>query len=1224
MSRSAVSRLAAVLLTVLPAASALGFDPPVDRAGPVTARIEGPKEVTRLDTPMPVGVVVENAGDRPVEGTVAIGLTDRWTVVPDRPRPFELAPGARLRLDFQVKAGAGTLDALYPIHAHVRFDHERKPLTAHPVLIVPVRTGAPPLAQTPRPAGPYALAAGGRLALWQLPARRALVQVSGRPALVLSAGRDSDETTGASVAVRTQDLGGVRKEVVAIHPPWRDGRKGTAALEFPVVLPDQGPVRLRFENAVIDDGKGDGVTFRVRVAPSDAPTGQPGQVVFERHTAAKRWGTAGEADLGRFAGRSVRIQLESHPGPANDTGWDQSFWAEPTLLAGPDVPSLPFPPPDETGSSVLGTTRCGDASAEVRLWPGRRGLLDAVIGFTMPGRATLHVRGFQVRVLGARLDDPRSPIALFETRDEDQGSDRVVRHRFRGPDGAFDLVIGLSTGNGVLSARFRLENTPAPRPWQVVRLEEVALGPFSRSAKQVYAGIGNVVRDPGPFRLHFDGHQLATSFVGLDFEGAPSLVQAVDVPPDSFEVDPAQRHYSIHAPHAQTMTLIPAARAFDGARRWHDVNGLKPAGGVARAAGRFVFDLWGGNYAGTAAALRRSFRYGLGGSMVVFHNWQRWGYDYRLPDIYPPSPRLGTESELKDLIAACKATDTLFALHDNYIDFYPDADEFSYERNIAFDAAGRPVKAWLHESRDAQSYRYRADRAGPYLKRNLGLIRDNLAPTAYFIDVWSSAGPYDYWTFDGQFGDRLATRKTWGSLFAWIRDTLGGNAPQISESGHDQLIGWLDGAQTNHLRVGKPVPNGKSWTLWNWPCADAERTPWSDAAHHDRFVLHGAGYPGRYEAGLPARDHGIYSDDYMATEVLTGHPAMVAAPFGANVVRKHWLLNDLMRALALRRIEEVEYVGGDLHRQRVRWSGGGEAWVNRGETDWTVAGRVLPQYGFLARATVEGGTVEAAIERLEGQIVESSRSPGQVYVNARGGSDDAARIVPRAAVFERKGARDFFMIVEWRTNDPVPAGYVPFYHFCDEKGEIAFQGRSSTPLATKRDRIRADVQGTVPTPRAGQSFELRVGLYDPKTGGRLELAARDDGDRRVGLGKLSVGADGALAWAPATPPIDATALRNNPERLVVAFGPVTTAFGARVGHEAGATVVTPLPSTLKRTVPIQIRTSELPWKPEGLTHVQAVSEDGRDLGRGPVQRDGDTLSIECGPGVFQYRLVGGP
>ena len=77
-------------------------------------------------------------------------------------------------------------------------------------------------------------------------------------------------------------------------------------------------------------------------------------------------------------------------------------------------------------------------------------------------------------------------------------------------------------------------------------LEDVALGSFSRKARQVYAGFGNAIRDPAPFHLSFDGHQLSTSFVGLDFDGL-SLVQGVNVPPDHFEVAPASRHYSIHA-----------------------------------------------------------------------------------------------------------------------------------------------------------------------------------------------------------------------------------------------------------------------------------------------------------------------------------------------------------------------------------------------------------------------------------------------------------------------------------------------------------------------------------------------------------------------------------------------------------------------------------------------------------------------------------------------------
>jgi hypothetical protein len=147
---------------------------------------------------------------------------------------------------------------------------------------------------------------------------------------------------------------------------------------------------------------------------------------------------------------------------------------------------------------------------------------------------------------------------------------------------------------------------------------------------------------------------------------------------------------------------------------------------------------------------------------------------------------------------------------------------------VAFQNNGQPQRAWYNSGRDAQAYRARADRLRPLVERNLELIRAGFSPTAYFIDVWSSLAPYDFWTEDGQFVDRSVTRRVWGETFAWIRDYLGDNAPQISKAGHDRLIGWLDGAQANHLRVDAQG----SGFVWNIHCAHAERIPWIDAAYH--------------------------------------------------------------------------------------------------------------------------------------------------------------------------------------------------------------------------------------------------------------------------------------------------------------------------------------------------------------------------------------------------------
>ncbi|MDY0168681.1 MAG: hypothetical protein RBS80_19185 [Thermoguttaceae bacterium] len=1220
---------AAAMLVAVPAYLALAYNPPVDRAGPLKVTIEGPEEVTEVGVPLPVRVVLENSGERPIQGTVALGLVDRWSAEPAEPMPFEVPAEGTVSQEFTVTAGEGTYNAHYPIHAFARFEHNGQSHTAHPILILETKLPSPPRPERRVPWQPFTVAADSELALWRLPVHRSIVKVFDGDTRTLPVGwQGRDEATYGHLHIQSISLDRQSRETVAIHPPWR-GSAGTLAVEYPLQLPDARPLTLRFAHAVTPDGQGDGVTFRVRVVPLDAPEGQWGEVVYEQHSTAKDWSETGEADLGRFAGKAVRLQLESHPGPKHNTGWDQSYWAEPILTAG--VPPTPaaFPPAESANSVLLGTVSPGREAFEVRVWPGNRGLLDSAVGF-VGGDRSLLFHGFQMRVLGGRIDDVRSPLLLERVETEQTAAGYCVRHFFTSPLGPFELVGRLAVREGVLQAAFELDNVPAMPPWQAVFLEDVAAGPFSREARQVYAGHGHVVREPGPFALRFDGHRLATSFVGADFDGGLSLVQGVDVAPDRFEVAPDRRHCSLHAAHRPTFTFIPAANVWDGVKVWRDVNGLEPAGGVEKVAGRFVFDLWGGRYGETAESLRRAFRYGLGGSMVIFHNWQRWGYDYRLPDIYPPNPDLGTQEELLDLIAACRESGTLFALHDNYIDFYPDADEFSYEKHIAFTRGGEPVKAWLNEGRNARSYRFRADSIEPFLKRNLALIRENLAPTAYFIDVWSSAPPYDYWTADGRFFDQLYTRKVWGDMFAWIRDYLGDNAPQISESGHDQLIGRLDGAQTNHLRVGTPIPDHYyTWSVLNWPCAAAERTPWFDAAHHDRFILHGAGYAGRYAAGLDHRLHGIYSDDYMATEVLTGHSGMVPEPFSHQVVRKHWLLNDLMHGLALKRIESVQYVGDDLHRQHVRWSEGAEVWVNRGESDWQVQGHVLPQYGFLARAPVEGGTVEASVARRDGIISESVRTPRTLYVNGRLILDGPHRIQPGVTGVHYEGRRSFTLALQWQADDPIPGNYRPFLHFCDEQGEILFQAgqdprafetaRQGTIVANAGGRILADA-------KPGDEFDLLAGLYDPEGGARLALSGPATGDRRIRLGKLRVEGHGdevtGVAWTPHEEPAEDPFLaRHNPERKPIDFGAVVTAGGIRLHREGPALIVTPLPNRRGPEFDVTIRLSELPWTVKEPVEWEAVNEDGGVLSREVAQVTDGTVSIVCRPDVFGYRLL---
>jgi len=998
------------------------YNPPIDTAGPLTVRIHEPSignygagglvELTRPGIAMSVEVSLSNSADVPLTGSVRLGVIDGWKCQPSSAE-FSVSAKGSTELRFKVTAAARLFNADYPIHVYADFDHEGRHYMSHPILIMEGRLENPPRAELPVEWQPVPVPPRGAVGLLRLPVHRELSALASVGAPV---GANENFQSAPIVVFDVTAHRGESRQAIAMHlgdrrPSLRE-RVESAAVEYPLALPEAAPVRLVFAASTADSGS---AIFRVRVAPFDGT--DPGELVLERTVDKTGWHSE-NADLSRFAGKRIRLRLE-----ARSAANTEAYWADPTLIARVPPKQEQFPPLSEAGARLLGQTSGG---YEVRLWPGDRGLLDTTFGF---GAATkrLFFRGFHVRVMGDDLDAWNSASEMMEARDESANGRYRMRHQFRTWAGPFDLLAEAWIAGPALQVRFWIENPPAAKPWLDFHIESVRLGEWSHLPTRVYLGPGNVIEKPSAFRMGFGGHELATSFAGYDFDNGVSIFQGSDVPPLSIDVDPASRKCSLTAAQAQTVSVIPAADTWETAiREWPKMNGLKAAGGVSKLAGRFVFDLWsfGGSYRESAQALRRAFLYGLTDAAVVWHNWQRWGYDYRLPDIYPPNPEGGTLDEFVALVDLCRRNGVLFAPHDNYIDFYPDAGGFSYE-NIAFQPDGEPKRAWFRSELKAQSYRFRPDRLQPFVERNLRLIRDHIHPTAYFIDVWASMGPYDYWAPDGRYFSGLVTRGVWRETFAWIREFFGHDAPQISEAGHDQLIGWLDGAQAQQLRVDAANTAGFTWKI---QCADAERVPWFDAAHHDRFVLHGAGYPDRYAAGLDEAAHGIYSNDYIATEVLTGHPAMVADAFGRDVVRKYWLLHDLMRALALRRMESFAFGDRNIHRQHVKWQGGAEVWVNRGEADWSIAGHTLPQYGFYARVPGESGPVEAAIERREGHVVEWASSPSAIYRDGfRLTREGILTPLPESGKFT---ARIDFARLPWSTKPPIEA------HALDESGNI--------------------------------------------------------------------------------------------------------------------------------------------------------------------------------------------
>ena len=1161
-----------VLLAVfLGVRSSWAFTQPVDTVGPLTLSMADPGEVTALGQPLRLSVSVRNAGAAPLDGAVRLAGIDGWRIQ-EPARPFSIAPNTAQTLCFEVIPATGSYAALYPVHVYADFREGSAHRTAHAILIAAVS----PRAVTAVRSGPGSLPVlrlfeNGRLRLDVPNVFHPLLDVRGATPIAKPVGwQGSDETTGASVQLLDFDRGD-RRHAFAVHPAWRKGW-GDVFLDFAIALPKRTPIALDFATALRDtsgqEPPSDGVEYRVLVNSDGAF-----KPLFTRFSAARRW-EAAHVDLSAYAGRQVTLRMVTDPGPAHNTVCDQAYWAEPALTAGPVLA-----PESEAGRLARRKTALEQArgalhgTASAWSWklesaagttgasivPGLSGIADAVIAF-VDDQHELFFEHFKVQVDGQTIGTKGTDLCCERVENHfDAGCGNITSYVTHG-DGVLPVQARVWADQGALRIRFSMPGAGRNSRGEP-RFTALSIGPASALAHRVYAGFGNVIQDPGHFDLHAGGFTLSTRHVGMDFKNGLSLVQASDIFPDSFLVDPEQRIYSLVAHHDATFSFVPSTQgAFAAARVYRGLANFKPAAGVANLLGRVCLDQWSGDYRRAAQDIEMAARYGVTDAVFVKHCWQRWGYDYRLPDIYPPS---GSFDDFHSMVDACKRHGILFCPHENYIDFYPDATGFSYD-HILFNADGTPQKAWFNKGRDALSYRWSPDAFGPWLEANLKQIKAGFAPTAYFVDVFSAIPPIDFYDRSGRYFPKSVTAQRWGEAFDRIREILGNNAPTLSEAGQDGLIGHLDGSESDHSGWLPSVKGAEAHFRWSMPAGDGERIPWHDMASHGSFVLLAGGLGSRYAGGCDEVLHGYGSDDYLSLTVLGGRNPMCDGPFSRRTVMTYWLLHDVSNFLARHEMLSHEFAGDDIHRQFVHFGNGGSVRVNRGQSDWTTNDQVLPPFGFIARA---GGN-EAGITRRDGVISAYAKSPGVLFVDSRPSvSESGGQVLAKVVGVEQTGNRRFRLRVDWQVVEPVTPGFKPFVHFTRETGvegdAILFQASLNLDPAKLTEAGTYSSTGEVTVPAnidVPNAIAIRLGLFQSPGGRRLSMAGPVDHTGRVRGGSIHL--DGtAIRWRPEPPDpaVNARCERLNVNGKLIDFGPVATNGAFRLFEDGAGWRLIPLP-----------------------------------------------------------------
>lgn len=140
-----------------------------------------------------------------------------------------------------------------------------------------------------------------------------------------------------------------------------------------------------------------------------------------------------------------------------------------------------------------------------------------------------------------------------------------------------------------------------------------------------------------------------------------------------------------------------------------------------------------------AKILERIKKCGIDKMYVHFDGWNRMGYDNQHPDVWPPHERCGGVEGFRHLYEKCKELGYLFAIHDQYRDFYTRSPSFDVDQ-ATYDADGNMLKnsEWPGGTQGMLCQKL----AGYYVRRNYELMKkEGLLPQGAYLDVFSATHP---------------------------------------------------------------------------------------------------------------------------------------------------------------------------------------------------------------------------------------------------------------------------------------------------------------------------------------------------------------------------------------------------------------------------------------------------------------------------------------------------
>jgi hypothetical protein len=621
---------------------------------------------------------------------------------------------------------------------------------------------------------------------------------------------------------------------------------------------------------------------------------------------------------------------------------------------------------------------------------------------------------------------------------------------------------------------------------------------------------------------------------------------------------------------------------------------------MSALAGRLFLDIKGGAFETIASQLRNLGDYGVTNCVAIVGNWQHYGYDDALPAQYPANAALGGDTGMRDLGAAARANSCLFALHQNYVDYYPDYPYYTPSA-VMRNADGSLMTSWLNPSTGLQAYAAKPGVFVPNAKTQSPYSHSAYGTNASFIDVNSSATPW--WRADkdpaGPGSGMFAPyRDNSIALWGYERSVEGG--PVFGEGkNHWFWSGLLDGVEAQFGAEAVPISSGPAAPLF----VDFDLT-----RIHPLQVNYGMGYYNRWTPGATIAAT-LALDAYRMQEVIFGHAPYLTDSLWSSVPRA-LLEQNLVSPLAARSAQQtasaVAYLvngawadasaaakAGQFSVAKVTYSNGDSVVANSSSTGLSWGSLQIPQYGWAAM----GKDYLAYTALVGGQLADYSQTPQAIYANARNQADilsENTLATPEVIILRETAPRTIQIQLAWNVNTPDPlTNYGEFIHFVSTalpgstNSVSAGTGSTLSVLTsawTTGQRVLDNMLTyTFPSTLSDGSYQVRVGLFSGAR--RAVLYGNNDGNLRYNVGTITLSNNGAsIAFTPAPIVIASPDPRLNNAGQVVDFGSLRTDGMVYLAQQASGTSTTIKLSAYPRSrdVLIQFNPSSVPM-PASLT-----------------------------------------